>query len=577
MLPHRRKKDLISMKKPSVNDSTGQPIHVLRGKKSSLDKIKAGIRKWRNAPPPEIWLKTMVTSEWPDYESWLFRYAFLNQEDWRHQRKTSRKLPKRPLFSLLTPVFNVAPTFLKECVESVLFQSYPFWELLLVDDASTRAETRSFLQQLSTLDDRISVRHNPKNLGICTTTNAALDRARGEFSVFLDHDDKLAPNALFEVAKVMNTHPETDIIYSDRDLISIRGSRFMHLFKPEWAPETILSSNYLCHLTSYRTTLLKELNGLDQETEGSQDHDLILRAEEKQPHVYHIPKVLYHWRQHPESVAFNPESKEYAYKAASLSVSKALMRRNLTGTVEEIDHLWRGNYRVILARPPKTDFHVHQVTDFRQARWPEIFSQALDASDSKPYLIFLDTCLHPMNSDALEELVSWFQITAVCMTSGKILNDRKEIIHAGLLHNPEGKIISIYQGMAEQTALGYMAWAASSHNVSLVHPGCFAVRRKTLRKTLAIFKQSGRFLDPFSLSLQVRASQKRIVYTPFARFSGKSSAIMQLLQNQENRERFFSEWQDMLKQGDPYFSKNLEIRKNDISLNFSRPSFRTSG
>ncbi len=557
--------------------TTGQPMHVPRKNKSALDTIKARIRKWRNAPPPEIWLKTMVTSEWPDYESWLFRYAFLSREDWRHQRKISRKLPKRPLCSLLTPVFNVAPKFLKECVESVLFQSYPYWELLLIDDASTRDETRSFLQQLSTLDDRITVHHNPKNRGICKTTNAALDRARGDFSVFLDHDDKLAPNALFEVAKVINTHPEADIIYSDRDLISIRDCRFMHLFKPEWAPETILSSNYLCHLTSYRTALLRELNGLDQETEGSQDHDLILRAEEMQPHVYHISKVLYHWRQHPESVAFNPESKEYAYKAASLSVSRALERRNLTGTVEEMDHLWRGNYRVILARPPKTDFHVHQVTDFRQARWIEIFSQALHTSNNKPYLIFMAPRLHPINSDALEELVSWFQIAAVGMTTGKILNERQEIIHAGLLYNPEGKIISIYQGMAEQTTHGYMAWAASSHNVSLVHPGCFAVRRKTLQKTLALFKQSGRFLDPFSLSLQVRASQKRIVYTPFARFSGKSSAIMLPLQNQENRERFFSEWQAMLKQGDPYFSRNLEIRKNDISLNFSRPSFRTSG
>ncbi len=551
-------------------------MSVLRGKKSSMDTIKARIRKWRNAPPPEIWLKTMVISEWPDYESWLFRYAFLSREDWLHQRKISRKLPKRPLFSMLTPVFNVAREFLEECVESVLFQSYPYWELLLVDDASTRAETRSFLQQLSTLDDRISVHHNPKNLGICKATNAALDRARGEFSVFLDHDDKLAPNALYEVAKVMNTHPEADIIYSDRDLISIRGSRFMHLFKPKWAPETILSSNYLCHLTSYRTTLLRELNGLDKETEGSQDHDLILRAEEKQPHVYHIPKVLYHWRQHPESVAYNPQSKEYAYKAASLSVRKALMRRNLAGTVEEISHLWRGNYRVMLARPPKADFHVHKVADFRQVRWQEIFAQALSESDSQPYLIFLDFRLHPKSSDALEELVSWFQIAAVCMTTGKILNDRKEIIHAGLLYNPEGKIISIYQGATEKAAPGYMAWAASIHNVSLVHPGCFAIRKKTLHEALETFRQSDRSLDPFSLSLQVQASQKRIVYTPFARFSCKPSEIMQPLENPEYHERFFAEWKETLKQGDPYFSRNLEIRNNDIALNFSRPSFRTS-
>lgn len=514
----------------------------------------------------------MIEAEWPDYQVWLFRYAFLSSLDWTRQRKLSRKLSRPPLFTLLTPVYNIAPDYLYRCVESVLFQTYPHWQLLLVDDASTRPETRQQLRSLARLDDRIQVHTNQTNLGICATTNRALSLARGRFCAFLDHDDRIAANALFEAAQVVNCTPEADIIYSDRDLISVNGGRFMHLFKPDWAPETILSSNYLCHLTIYRTSLLRKLQGLDQETEGSQDHDLILRAEETDPCVVHIPKILYHWRQHPESVALNPDSKQYAYDAATLSVQKALQRRGLRGTVEEIPGLWRGNYRVRFEHPATDAISLHRIDDFLRVQWRPLFQQAL-VSSNRPYLVFLDARLNPENSRTIEELTSWFQIDRVAMTTGLLIDSNGCIVHAGLLHDRKGAIQYIYQGKSVEETPGYMAWAASAHNVSLVHPGCFAIRRRELEASLKELKAAATYPLPLTLSLVLRSRQNRIVYTPFARFSTRNPADMGKILDPAGHRDFYKHHQALLSQGDPYFSPNLTVRNNDISLNHDLPCF----
>jgi glycosyltransferase involved in cell wall biosynthesis len=542
---------------------------------SYIDSIKAETRKWRNVPPPEIWLKGMVVSEWPEYESWLFRNAYFTQSDWLCQRKASRKFHDKPLLSLLTPVYNVSPQFLQECVESVLFQSYPYWELLLFDDGSTRLETLTLLKRFAKIDRRIKVHLNHENLGICRTTNNAISNAKGQFSVFLDHDDKLAPNALFETVKTINRSPDVDIVYSDRDMISERGTRYMHLFKPGWAPETILSSNYLCHLTMYRRSLLVDLGGLDRETEGSQDHDLILRAEETSPRVQHIPKVLYHWRQHQDSVALNPESKEYAYQAASLSVRNALNRRGLTGAVEEIKHLWRGNYRVKLKSPSLAKIYVHSFDSLKQAEWLDIFRKAIESSDGKPYLVFLGPGITTSSEDAIEELTSWFQIPDVVMTTGKIVDKDEKIIHAGLLYDQDGHIQNIYQGMIERSAPGYMAWAASMHNVSLPHPACFALRREVVQMALDTLDASHSLHLVYSLAMKVQSMHKRIVYTPFARFFGEAPEEIMFLQSEKSQDAFYDKWRNEVTKGDPYFSQNLVISNNDIALNFSRPLFQS--
>jgi O-antigen biosynthesis protein len=544
-------------------------------KKKMLERIKAEVRRWRNAPPPDRWLKSMIESDWGwmDYQSWLYRYSYLSQADWLLQRKESRSSSTKPLLSVLTPVYNTPARFLQECVESLLFQSYPYWEMVLVDDGSTLPETVSLLKKLARIDRRIRVFFKEKNEGICKTSNYALMQARGDFAIFLDHDDKFAANALYELSKAIRCSPEVDIVYSDRDMISEKGVRFMHLFKPDWAPETILSSNYLCHMTAYRRSLLTQLQGLDADTEGSQDHDLILRAEETRPHVYHIPKILYHWRQHQESVSLNPQSKDYAYSAAELSITNAISRRKLVGTVEEIPELWRGNYRVRLHPPSESEIYIHVFQGADGCDHTKMLRDALSEAGSRPYIVFLDSRISPEGDGDIQELVSWFQIPEIALSTGKIVDAENKIVHAGLITQLNGHIESIYQGMEDRKTPGYMAWAATAHNVSLPHPGCFAMRKQDAQLVVEQFLKGENLQDVFSIALFLRNKGKRILFTAFARFYVENIEMLHSYQSMDCRIGSHR-WRDVLSKGDPYFSKNLTMsHDNDVALNFSQPPF----
>ncbi len=539
--------------------------------------IKAVTRKWRATLPPDRFLKEMVETDWRwhDYQSWLYRYAYISQQNWLSQRKNIARWPRRPCFSVVTPVYNVSATFLSECVESVLFQTYPHWEMLLVDDGSTAEETLKQLHLLRKIDSRIKVFLQGENNGICETTNFAISQAKGEFVVFLDHDDKISTNAFYEFACAVNTSDkQIDILYSDRDMLTPdTGVRFMYLFKPGWASETIFSSNYLCHLTAYRRTLLESLGGVDKETEGSQDHDLILRAAEYNPHVYHVPKVLYQWRQHEESVSLNPESKNYAFRAAELSIEKAMRRRGLRGEVTELSSLWRGNYRVKLEFSACEEIGIFRCEDILHQMTGALLKKALEKHRSKKYIVFLDESLTDTeeNNLTLLELVSWFQIENIGIVSGKIVDEQDMIIHAGLISSERGEILSIYQTKEDDVTAGYMAWAKTVHNVSIPHPGCFAMRNDDISYYADNLHEDE---DLFTLSLMMRRDERRIVFTPFARFyTDDGAAFTRKYKEMRYRRPLRPELEKILGQGDPYFSRNLSVVDNDIALNFSKDPF----
>ncbi len=249
-----------------------------------------------------------------------------------------------PRISIVVPVYDTPQGFLEEMIESVLAQTYSNWELLLADGASRASWVRPTLERYAARDSRIKARFLNENGGISRNTNAALPDATGDFIGFLDHDDALAPFALFELAAAINREPDADLIYSDEDLLDPHGQRWHPRFKPDWSPETLLGSNYVLHFLVIRSKLLNELGGLRPEFDGSQDHDLALRAGERTCRVVHIPKVLYHWRQHSNSTALNPASKSYAVAAGHRAVREALARRGVEAEIAH--HVTPGYYLV---------------------------------------------------------------------------------------------------------------------------------------------------------------------------------------------------------------------------------------
>nr|WP_205700035.1 glycosyltransferase family 2 protein [Enterococcus faecium] len=267
-----------------------------------------------------------------DYAEWITRHENI---DLKSQQEQSKKFDYRPLISIAMPVYNVEIKWLEKCIDSVINQTYDNWELCISDDASTDPKIKKCLEAYEKKEPRIKVVFRKENGHISLATNSALEIATGEFIALLDNDDELPPHALFEVVKVLNERPELDVIYSDEDKIDAEGNRFDPHFKADWSPDTLMGNNYISHLSVYRSSIVKSLGGFRKGYEGSQDYDLVLRVTEQIPedHIYHIDKVLYHWRTIPGSTASSGEAKSYIYDSGVKALTDTLNRRGIKGTV----------------------------------------------------------------------------------------------------------------------------------------------------------------------------------------------------------------------------------------------------
>lgn len=241
------------------------------------------------------------------------------------------ELAYQPKISIVVPVYNTPEAYLRAALDSVLAQVYPNWELCIADDCSPKPHVRQILEEYAARDRRIKLVFRQTNGHIVHASNSALAIATGEFVSLLDHDDVITPDALYEVVALLNAHPEADMIYTDEDKIDENGKFWDPHWKPAWCPESFISRMYTCHFSTFRRSILEQIKGFRAGYEGSQDYDLVLRFTERTDRVFHIPKMLYHWRIHQESAAGSTEAKPYAYEAAFRALSDAIARRGEPG------------------------------------------------------------------------------------------------------------------------------------------------------------------------------------------------------------------------------------------------------
>ena len=260
-----------------------------------------------------------------EYNKWLKKH--LNEET------IIKEFKYKPLISIVIPVYNIEEKLLMECINSILNQTYNNYEICIADDNSTNEETINTLKKLETMDSRIKIIYRKKNGHISEATNSAISITNGEFIAFMDDDDLITPNALYEVVKSLNENPNIDMIYSDEDKMEMDGTFCEPNFKPDFSPDTLLGGNYICHLCVCRKSLFKETGLLRTEYNGAQDFDFVLRFSEKTENIYHIPKILYHWRKVPGSTAVSIKNKGYAIENGKKAVEDALKRRKIEGKV----------------------------------------------------------------------------------------------------------------------------------------------------------------------------------------------------------------------------------------------------
>lgn len=297
--------------------------------------IKKVLKKLR-APSGQ---KRLQKEENENYKLWI-KNNEPNEEELEKQR--NYKFEYEPKISIIVPMYNTKEKYLEELLESVIGQTYSNWELCLADGSPAQLD---YVEGLVNKDERIKYKFLNGNKGIAENSNEALKLATGDYIALLDHDDILPKFSLYEVVKVINKDREAEFIYTDEDkLWEKKENRVSPHFKQDFAPDTLMSYNYICHFSIFKKSLMDKLKGFNKEFDGSQDYDLILRATEQANRIIHIPKILYHWRMNVDSVALASNTKTYAYDAAKKAILQHLERMGAKAKIEDSKTL--GMYKV---------------------------------------------------------------------------------------------------------------------------------------------------------------------------------------------------------------------------------------
>ncbi len=509
-------------------------------------------------------LAVLAASPWPEFQRWLSVSALTSTKTWWAMRRSALRMTAPPRLSLLMPVHDTVPGELIEAVASIRRQAYPFWEICIVDDGSRRADTLAALDAVSQ-DPRIRLWRHPLSLGISAATNRALAGASGDFVAFVDHDDRLTPDALWWVAETLHREPDCDLVYSDRDMLDAQGQRVMYLLKPAWSPESLLSGNYLFHLVTCRRSLLEHLGGLRSEYDGSQDYDLMLRLAETDPKVRHIPRVLYDWRQSAASISTDDEHKAYVFSAGMAALAAAMERRGFRCPVSELKGLWRGNYRVHLPRPAASRWKLLPLTRADLPAYRDRLLRALVTCRDGQRLVVLGPGVEPMDGDALAELVAWLDLPGVIAATGRVTNPEDRYLHAGLVHRPSGIPLPLYLGHPDSDP-GYLAFAWVLRNISAPHPLCLALNAAEFRPLL---EEAAAFEGPHALlqaMLRGIGRGKRAVFVPFARFTGRDEEPFVTPWSPGEAQLFAHRWGRWLREGDPCYHPALSLDEVDCRL-----------
>jgi O-antigen biosynthesis protein len=554
------------------------------------------------------------------YQDWINNHRLTKQEivSSKHQINQWKLKPK---FSIIMPVYNVDAQWLEKAIASVLNQIYPHWELCIADDASPSPHIQEILTRYSKLDERIKIVFRTENANISAASNSALEIATGDYIALLDHDDELAINALFENAKLINQHPEADFIYSDEDKIDIKGKRSDPFFKPDWSPEYFHSCMYTCHLGVYRTSLIKEIGGFRSEYDGSQDYDLVLRVVEKTKNIYHIPKILYHWRIIPSSVTSGEEAKPWAYIAAQRALEDMLARSTYPGRVEKTERAGFWQIRrdikgqplisIIIPSAAKTidtsnghlcllencirsieksstyrHFEIIVVDGFDI---PEIvlknivtenvhlircankfnFSERINlgvAHAKGEHLLFLNDDTEVITPDWLEFMLELSQQKEIAAVGAKLFFPNGTIQHAGvtILNGNPGHAFYGY----EREHPGYFCSNIVNRNYLAVTGACLMMRKEVFEELGGLDEDFPLNYNDVDLCLKAHQAGYRNVVTPFVELIHYESVSREEGLKPGEWEKLNNKWKHYFNglNKDPYYNPNLSNKNSNFEL-----------
>jgi GT2 family glycosyltransferase/glycosyltransferase involved in cell wall biosynthesis len=543
-----------------------------------------------------------------------------------HSRDQLARLEnQRPTLSIVLPVYNVPAPYLTECINSVKGQTYPFWELCIADDASTRPETLAVLEHLKGQDPRIKFRRLEQNRGISGASNAAAEMATGLFLVMLDNDDILAPNALLEVADALNDNPEIDALYTDEIKIDADGRVTDHFYKPDWSPEHLESVMYVLHMLTIRKSLFLELCGFRDQYSGAQDYDLILRASRRTSRIHHIDKPLYYWRAIPGSAAAEVDAKPYALQAGRRALDEHAkakfgdeawadegklpgtfrLRRPIRGTppvslliltnnteadiegrgrIRMVDNLVRSikqrtaypNYKVIVIDQGQTvddqralyaELGVELVTyenPYERFNYADKANFSVKAARTD-HIVLLNDDMEVINDEWLSSLLEFSQDPEIGVVGGKLYHSDGSIQHAGTVIGVNNGSTHIYHSYPGDT-IGYNGFTHIVRNYSAMTAAAIATRKSVVAQVGGFDRSFPVDYNDVDFCLKVVEAGYRIVYTPFSEmYHFESKSMVRSAAAEEERKAFLERWKKYADR-DPHYNVNLTRNSMDFAL-----------
>ncbi|MBK0352658.1 glycosyltransferase family 2 protein, partial [Leclercia adecarboxylata] len=562
-----------------------------------------------------------------DYEEWIETVETPSLPDKGDVKVILETMQKPPLISVVMPVYNPEEVYLRACIDSVLEQSYPYWELCIADDKSPKEHVQRVLREYEAKDPRVKVVYRQQNGHISAASNSALQIAIGEFVALLDHDDALPEHALLFMAQTIHSQPNARILYSDEDKLNAKGERFEPHFKSDWNPDLFFSQNYVSHLGVYHHDLLKKISGFRLGVEGSQDQDLLLRC---LPHVQadqivHIPRVLYHWRTVEGSTALASGEKSYTTDAGIKALQDYFATRQPGVKVEagRVPNTYRVCYpipepaplvslliptrdrrsltetavRSILEKSTYTNYEILILDNGSvEAETLEFFSQIQEEDHRVKVLAYdypfnysainnfgarhakgtiiglINNDIEVINPEWLTEMVSHSLRPEIGCVGAKLYYPNDTLQHGGVILGIGGVANHSHKHFS-RTHPGYFARLVCTQNYSAVTAACLLIRKEIFDAVEGLDEENLKVaFNDVDFCLKVREAGYRNLWTPYAELYHYESISRGIEDSPEKIARFTGEVDFMkAKWGthleiDPFYSQNLTKTKEDFSI-----------
>ena len=544
---------------------------------------------------------------------------FINQKEYlKWFEKNSLEVENRknfkykPLISFIVPTYNVSRDLLSKCLDSLLEQTYQNFEICIADDNSPNPETRETIEEYKKKSDKIHVVYRKKNGMISEASNSAIKISRGVFIVLVDNDDVVEKEALYYIVEVLNKDKDIDMIYTDEDKIDFRGRYMEPHFKPDYSPDTLMGVNYICHLCCLRKSIVEELGGFRKKYDGAQDYDLFLRFTEKTKKIYHIEKVLYHWRQTTTSTAGGLDNKSYAYTAGANALKDALKRRGLKGEVMPnprvstylvkygnsnelisiiipikdaadvtrrcIDSIYNKstyrNFEIILIDNNSSQDETFAMIKEYEEKYDNFRSIRLECEFNYSYInnqgvkeargdyiLFLNNDTEVITPDFLEYMLGYARLEHAGCVGVKLLYPDKLVQHAGVVLGYGGVAGHIYV-TASREDNGLFGRLVMPYNYSAVTAACLMIKKTKFEKVSGFDENLKVALNDVDLNLKLLDSGYYNVCLSNVELMHYESKSRGYEASSEKHQRFLKEqeyvkkkWGKILKR-DKFFSKN---------------------